>query len=252
MTSEFWSPFDRAQPQYARLGREIAEEINRGAFTVGSLLPTEAQLCQSYGVSRHTVRAALKELQSIGLVASHQGVGTRVIAAEPVTIFQATWRSLSEVGDGSNFITYKFAEKGLRITDSQLAKSLGCTSGRALAFVKLIAIAKRAKNQNVIGLTEVFIDTAFSGIIERDHHSELDIITELENESGEPIRRIDLSFQSEQVIADHVNFLGCNDNDIFTSIRKTYSSATMEHIALSKSIWKPGEFDLSFSFERKI
>ena len=41
----------------------------------------EPTCTQRFGVSRHTVRAALQTLQRLGLVASQQGVGTRVQAA---------------------------------------------------------------------------------------------------------------------------------------------------------------------------
>ena len=45
---------------------------------VGSLLPTEAELCDAHGVSRHTVREAIRKLRDLGLVSRHQGIGTRV------------------------------------------------------------------------------------------------------------------------------------------------------------------------------
>lgn len=62
---------------------EIAEEelrqaIARGTFRPGSKLPTEAELCEMLGVSRTTVREALRVLEDNGLVTRRQGVGTFV------------------------------------------------------------------------------------------------------------------------------------------------------------------------------
>ncbi|MFF5918941.1 GntR family transcriptional regulator [Streptomyces flavochromogenes] len=44
----------------------------------GSSLPSESTLMEMYGVSRNTVRRALKELEKEGLIASVPGLGWRV------------------------------------------------------------------------------------------------------------------------------------------------------------------------------
>lgn len=74
---------ERAAPQYALLARELMRGIDSGTYPVGSFLPTEAELCLRYSVSRITARAAMRELQSRGLVSRRAGVGTRVEQAEP-------------------------------------------------------------------------------------------------------------------------------------------------------------------------
>ena len=56
------------------LGRRILS----GHYEPGSTLPTEAQLCQEFGVSRTAMREALKMLSAKGLVMSRQRAGTRV------------------------------------------------------------------------------------------------------------------------------------------------------------------------------
>ena len=41
------------------LARDLAEGIASGRFAVGTLLPTEFELCDRYGASRYAVRKAL-------------------------------------------------------------------------------------------------------------------------------------------------------------------------------------------------
>lgn len=43
-------------PLWSRLAQTLAGDILSGRLPVGSLLPTEAQLMNDYGMSRHTVR----------------------------------------------------------------------------------------------------------------------------------------------------------------------------------------------------
>ncbi|NSL19695.1 GntR family transcriptional regulator, partial [Tatlockia micdadei] len=72
-----------AETRYAQVARDLSERIASGEYAVGALLPTELELCDRYGVSRHTVRAAIAELQQSGLVSRRKKVGTRVEAAQP-------------------------------------------------------------------------------------------------------------------------------------------------------------------------
>lgn len=57
---------------------ELKAEILDGIWEPEAKLPTEAALCERFGVSRATVRTALKELDVHGLVHSVQGSGTFV------------------------------------------------------------------------------------------------------------------------------------------------------------------------------
>ncbi|MBD8066745.1 FadR family transcriptional regulator [Devosia sp. PTR5] len=57
---------------------EIGQSIVTGAFAIGSVLPTDAQMMERYGVSRTVLREALKTLEAKGLVEARPKVGTRV------------------------------------------------------------------------------------------------------------------------------------------------------------------------------
>lgn len=73
------APAGAEPPLYVRIARALREEIVSGAYMVGSLLPTEDQLCTRFSVSRYTVREALRLLRDDGLVSSRKGAGTVVI-----------------------------------------------------------------------------------------------------------------------------------------------------------------------------
>jgi DNA-binding GntR family transcriptional regulator len=57
---------------------ELHEAIVDGLFSEGSQLPTEAELGEMLGVSRTTVRAALRSLEEEGFIVRRHGVGTFV------------------------------------------------------------------------------------------------------------------------------------------------------------------------------
>jgi DNA-binding GntR family transcriptional regulator len=54
----------------------LLNQIANGEFKVGDRLPTEHALCEAFGVSRVTVRLALRDLEAEGLIARQPGRGT--------------------------------------------------------------------------------------------------------------------------------------------------------------------------------
>ena len=69
---------DSSSPLYHQLKQRIAADIERGTYPVGSRIPPEHELEKLYEVSRVTVRRALAELTTEGLLQRKQGKGTFV------------------------------------------------------------------------------------------------------------------------------------------------------------------------------
>lgn len=65
-------------PLYEQLKSILKAEIEKGTYKRGERIPTEAELCQIYSVSRNTVRNALNELTKENLLVRRQGKGTFV------------------------------------------------------------------------------------------------------------------------------------------------------------------------------
>jgi GntR family transcriptional regulator, transcriptional repressor for pyruvate dehydrogenase complex len=76
----------------------LYEMIETGVFERGQRLPPQDKLANQLGVSRNTLREAIKQLSAIGLLRSRQGVGTVV-----------------EVSDGSGYLNLM---KGQFLLDS--------------------------------------------------------------------------------------------------------------------------------------
>jgi GntR family transcriptional repressor for pyruvate dehydrogenase complex len=72
------------QPQSRRVFEEIVLRIERmiaqGEVRKGDRLPPERQLAEAFRVSRHSVREAIRALEQKGILRSHVGDGTYVLA----------------------------------------------------------------------------------------------------------------------------------------------------------------------------
>lgn len=65
-------------PFYDQLIATLRADIESGRYPPGSRMPSEAELCETFQVSRITVRQAMAELTRMGLVVRMQGKGTFV------------------------------------------------------------------------------------------------------------------------------------------------------------------------------
>jgi len=117
------------QPRYVLLSQQLAKGIRDGKYPVDSLLPTEAELTKNHNVSRFTVREAIRQLQEQGLVVRRQGVGTRVIAAEPAQRYTHGWSSVEELLQYKVESVLNEMERAEVRAEASLADLLQCAEG---------------------------------------------------------------------------------------------------------------------------
>ena len=65
--------------KYQQIAETLKARIAEGVYPPDSMLPTEFQLCEQYGVSRQTIRMALKTLADQNIIQRRQGSGSRVL-----------------------------------------------------------------------------------------------------------------------------------------------------------------------------
>jgi GntR family transcriptional regulator len=78
-----------------RLANDLRERIARHEWHAGEQLPTEGALVASYGVSRATVRQALKALEAEGLISTRQGRGSFVTERSMIRVGMEELKSIS-------------------------------------------------------------------------------------------------------------------------------------------------------------
>lgn len=97
---------------------QIAEAIQAGVVRIGDRLPAERVLAADMGISRPSIREAIKLLESAGVVESRRGGGTFVVAdILPAELLRA--RSLRWVGHVGSLL------EGRRMLEPQVAQLAG-------------------------------------------------------------------------------------------------------------------------------
>jgi GntR family transcriptional regulator len=149
--------------KHTDLARELAQGIADGRFPVGSLLPTELELCEHHAASRYTVRLALGELQEQGLISRRKNVGTRVEAARPTAGFRQSLASVEDLAQfGATHVrTVRRVEEV--VTDLALAAELGCPGGTR--WLRISSLRMNGEHGAApIGWTDVYVDPAYADL----------------------------------------------------------------------------------------
>jgi GntR family transcriptional regulator, transcriptional repressor for pyruvate dehydrogenase complex len=72
-------------PLYRQVAEQIREVILSGGLAPGHNLPTERELSETFGVSRASIREALRHLEAQGLVSANGNSGARTVVSEAST-----------------------------------------------------------------------------------------------------------------------------------------------------------------------
>lgn len=145
--------------------RDLRRRIESGKYRVGTVLPTEMELCDIYGVSRFTVRAALKVLQEQGIVSRRRNAGTRVEAAEFAERFSALPASIDELALYGSDHPRKFVSARRINANAALAALLGCKAGDKWVHLGFVRMSNEAPTQRHSWI-DVYIRPEFEDVVD--------------------------------------------------------------------------------------
>lgn len=117
----------------------LRDDIRAGNLPIGSRIPTEAKLVEMFGVSRPSVREAVRSLVQLGLLDTRQGDGTYVVAADEMAV---ALQNMVGAADEAEILAVRRAldvlaarEAALRRTPEDLAALREALEGRRAAVV---------------------------------------------------------------------------------------------------------------------
>ncbi|WMT85276.1 GntR family transcriptional regulator [Pelagibacterium sp. 26DY04] len=115
-------------PKWFQIAEILRRSIARGEFSPGDIMPTEARLNETFGISRTTARAALNRLVQDGLLIRRPGVGSVVLAPkvdQPVSQIRGFTEDMLSRGLVPSFTVL---ECGWETATGEAAHALGLAS----------------------------------------------------------------------------------------------------------------------------
>jgi GntR family transcriptional regulator len=168
--------------------------IGRGVYPVGGLLPTEMELCEQYGISRSTVREALRKLRDAGLISRRRRVGTEVLTRTSPSSYRQPTNSIGDLLQYAEDTRVEILSKERVVSDRALAQLLECRVGQA--WIRINSLRRVPGNPSPICMTTAYLDARLPDIDRNLEALDGPISAMLERIYGLRIARIEQSIEA--------------------------------------------------------
>jgi len=141
-------------PYYYQLEQLLREKIENGKLKPGDALPSEAELCSIFGVSRTVVRQALNKLCQDGIVYKEKGRGTFVAKPKLQEKFvQRTYGFYQEMKEKGLKVESKVLEHELIEPPTRIRTLLKITKGQKVVKTSRL----RSVNKELVMFTTTYV-----------------------------------------------------------------------------------------------
>lgn len=151
-------------PLWAQIAERLRRGIADGEFGEGDDLPSESQLIERFGVSRATVRSALGQLASEGLVERRSGKGTKVLPPQielPLNLLTSFAEDMTSRG-----MRPGYGHQVVRVDEVPRRAALALEIEEGTTTVKLER--ELLANDSVIALSVSWMSPSFIGIADTE------------------------------------------------------------------------------------
>lgn len=232
------------------LARQLAQGMASGRYPVGSLLPTELELCERLQLSRYAVRKALDALQEQGYISRRKNVGTRVESARPVSGFTQSLATVEELAQfGAEHVRLVRSIEPV-VADLALASELGCAGGSHWLRISSLRM-DAARRPRPICWTDVYVDPAYAevGPLVRESPDAL-ISSLIEARYGRRIARIRQDIRAVALPREHAEDLRAEAASPALKVIRRYLDDADTVFEISVSLHPADRFTFSMEMRR--
>ena len=240
----------RAQPIYQDVADTLIAEVGEGRFAVGSMLPTELELCDRFGVSRYTVREALRQLEEMGLVERRQGSGTVVRAADRVTGYTQSLSSLTELLQYPAGTRLHLDETETLQIDRDNATLLRGELGEER--VRMSGVRRVETSGTPICWSDIYLCPEYAGIAERIGGGTLPAYALVEQEFNEKIEHVSVEMFPSTVPEKLAGPLDVEPGTAAMTIIRRYTGIGDRVFEVSVSVHPENRFTYSIELKRSL
>lgn len=206
--------------KHALIAEALANDIQQGKYNVGDLLPSEPELGAAFGVSRHTVRMALRTLHELGLTVSHQGVGTKVNQNKVRSRYSHSFNSASDLLQYATKTRFRVLDTKQLAVAAELAEYLGCKPNERWWRVRTVRTERIGGAP--IAYSEIYIPLAFGAVVAEVESSRQPIFALIEQRFTERVDEVQQDIAAIALSAEEARHLGEKPNSPGLEITRRY------------------------------
>jgi DNA-binding GntR family transcriptional regulator len=236
-------------PLYKRVVEALRRQILDGTYPVGSQLPTEAELCETHGVSRHTVREALRQLREDGLVSSRQGSGSIVTGAASPRAFVHELDSISDLIQYAASMTFRVDSSESLKVDEELAARLQTQPGTK--WLRLEGFRYATSDGGLVCMTVVYVPAAFSGIARLVGHTGGAVYEMIEALYGVRIAEVEQTVHARPAPPGVGPPLGVEPSGTVVEVIRIYRLTSGETAEVAVNLYPPKRFSMTMKLRSR-
>jgi DNA-binding GntR family transcriptional regulator len=243
---------DRTPPDVSPLYRQVVQtlkqEIVSGVHPVDAQLPTESELQARFGVSRHTIREALRELRDAGLVASRQGFGTTVIRMGSPRPYVHEVASINDLIELANATRYDVRGSEIVTADRELAARIGGEAGAK--WLRIRGFRFSPNDKRAVCWTEVHVHGDFAGVARLLGRRQGPIYLLIEDLYGEAVAEVEQSIRVAEAPEPIAAELGVKARGPVVEVRRAYRFSSGVIGVVAENLYPLDRFHLSMTLRR--
>ena len=233
---------------YLQVAQALKEEILSGVYLVGSRLPTEGNLRERFGVSRHTIREALRLLRDDGLVASRQGAGTVVVPARSTAEGAHHVMSINDLVAWASGTRFEIESVQNVVVSHQLAARTGLPEGEE--WLEVAGFRYSEEQESSICWTEYYIYRGFAAVSRLLRNYNGPIFPLIEDMFGQRIDEVHQQVSATLATAEFAAKLGVDEGSAALEVRRTYTASDGQVAQVTINTHPASRFQHSMTMRR--
>jgi DNA-binding GntR family transcriptional regulator len=233
-------PIASRNTRYSLVAQALLGDIIGGRYAVGEMLPTELELQRRFGVGRHTVREAIRQLRNVGVVTARAGIGTTVTATTASRHYVQSMNSVAELLHFTKSTRLKLLSKSEVIADSALAGTLKCEPGQAWFSMQLLRTSPGIKEP--LALVRVYLRPEFRGIADDVEDSRTSVFSRIEQRYGVHLFELEQEISSTHLSAPDARILKAKSGSAALKILRHYYDSDQRITQVSVGVYPEGRF----------
>jgi GntR family transcriptional regulator len=236
--------------RYQQVANILLAEIEGGEYAVGSLMPTEHELCERFNVSRYTVREALRRLFEAGLVARRRGAGTTVIALKRPPLFDLAVSSVIDIFKYAKNTQFEIKDVSAAILTSDLREDLGLSDKNQWA--EILGLRYSDIDPRPVGLSRFYVNKSFEQVtsrLDQPHH----IIRDFSEIAFEiPVGSMEQSIRAAGISESDGQLLKVDPGSPGLRLIRRYLAKDGKVIQVTDNIHPADRFSLSMTYDHEV
>ena len=236
------------QHRYERIAQALEQRIASGSVAIGETLPTEADLCRKYRVSRYTAREALRQLRDAGLITRRPRAGSTVSAARARSAYSLPLGSAEDLLRYATQTRFLIQQRRyIRAAGADLA-ALDCRRGQK--WIKLSGVRVRPGVATPVCLLNVYLNMALAGLEKQLPRSSGVIYPQVEKALGVRITWIGHRIEAMLLDETEAERLRAKPGAPALRVRRSYYDANERLLELSDSLHAAEHFAYEMRLSR--